>query len=218
MKDNGNTITKRKAEKNGSLAERSELLLKQWDYEANGSLTPYEIPLNYSFDVAWKCDKCGYKWSSSPNSRVRVNKISGCPHCTGRVAMPGIDDLETKYPKIAKEWDYENNNGVLPSQIKPFSNQRYYWRCPECGNSYPAYPGNRIKGSGCPKCAHKRTGEKNAKTVGQSDQNGQLIKTYQGLHDAARAMNVGPNAIFQAVKNGGKSKGYCWHYLLDESS
>ena len=218
MKDNGSTITKRKAEKNGSLAERSELLLKQWDYEANGSLTPYEIPLNYSFDVAWKCDKCGYKWSSSPNSRVRVNKISGCPHCTGRVAMPGIDDLETKYPKIAKEWDYENNNGVLPSQIKPFSNQRYYWRCPECGNSYPAYPGNRIKGSGCPKCAHKRTGEKNAKTVGQFDRNGQLIKTYQGLHDAAKAMNVCPNAIFQAVKNGGKSKGYCWHYLLDESS
>ncbi len=216
MRENGKTITKVKTSKYGSLAERSEILLRQWDFVANGSLSPYEIPLNYSFEVAWKCDKCGYKWSSSPNSRVRKNEISKCPHCTGRVAMQGVDDLETLYPAIASEWDYDRNNGVLPSQIRPFSNKKYYWRCQNCRDSYPAYPGNRVKGSGCPTCAHIKVGQKNSKLVGQFDENLVLINTYQGLHEAARAMQVVPNAIFQAVKNGGKSKGYYWKYLVDE--
>ena len=216
MKENGNTITKVKTVKNGSLAERSEVLLKQWDSEANGDLSPYEIPLNYSFPVAWKCDKCGYTWTSSPNTRVRVDSIAGCPHCSGRVAMPGVDDLETLYPDLAKEWDYKKNEGILPSQIRPNSNKKYHWICPKCKNSYEALPGNRIKGSGCPKCAHIEIGKKNSKTVGQFDEKGELIKTYQGLHQAAREMQVRPNAIFQAVTNGGKSKGYFWRYIDDK--
>lgn len=216
MRENGATITKVKTAKHGSLAEKSIELLNQWDFEENGTLSPYEVPLNYSFKVAWKCDKCGYKWSSAPNSRVRVDKISDCPHCTGRVAMPGIDDLETLYPDVAKEWDYEKNKNVLPSQIKPYSNKKYYWICPVCGISYETKPGNRVKGSGCPECAHKEIGKKNSKLVGQYDENGLLINTYQGLHEAARIMQVGPNAIFQAVKNGGKSKGFYWRYITDE--
>ena len=217
MKENGKNLTMARTAKSGSLAERSEVLLRQWDFEGNGSLSPYEIPLNYSFEVAWKCDKCGYKWSSSPNSRVRADSIAGCPHCSGRVALAGVDDLEALYPGIAKEWDYEKNKDILPSQIKPYSNKKYYWLCPVCGNSYPSYPGNRVKGSGCPNCAHKKIGKKNSKTVGQFDENGLLINTYQGLHDAARAMQLTPNSIFQAVKNGGKSKGFYWRYVLSDN-
>ena len=213
MKENGNTLTKIKTAKYGSLAERSEMLLRQWDYEENGSLSPYEIPLNYSFKVAWKCDKCGYKWSSSPNSRVRVDSISDCPHCTGRVAMPGVDDLETLYPDIAKGWDYERNNDTLPSQIKPNANKKYYWICPTCGKSYQAYPRNRIDGHSCRDCRGAKISQKQAKPVGQYDENGMLINIYHGLKQAANAMQVVPNAIFQAVKNGRKSKGYYWRYI-----
>ena len=213
MRENGKTITKVKTANNGCLAEKSEKLLKQWDFEGNGDLSPYEVPLNYSIKVAWKCDKCGYKWSSSPNTRVRSDKGSDCPHCTGRVALSGVDDLETLYPEIAKEWDYKMNKGTLPSQIKPYTNKKYYWICPTCSNSYATYPGNRVKGSSCPVCAHAKIGFRNSKLVGQYDANGSLINTYQGLHQAAEAMHVVPNAIFQAVKNGGKSKGFYWRYL-----
>lgn len=213
----GSSITATKTVKNGSLADRSELLLKQWDFEANGNLSPYEIPLNYSFKVAWKCDKCGHTWSNSPNSRVVKNRVSGCPHCAGRVAMPGVDDLETLYPDISKEWDYEKNKDTLPSQVKPHSNKKYYWICPQCGKSYETTPGNRVNGSGCPECARIKIGIKNSKLVGQYDENGTLIKTFQGLHEAAREMQVNPNAIFQAVKSGGKSKGYRWRYIENES-
>lgn len=217
MKENGNTITKVKTAQYGSLAQRSEILLKQWDFEENGDLSPYEIPLSYSFPVAWKCDKCGYKWSKSPNVRVRKDSVAGCPHCSGRVAMPGVDDLETLYPEIAKEWDNDKNGDVLPSHIKPYSNRKFFWICPKCGHSYQSTAGSRVAGHGCPYCARELVGKKNSKMVGQYDENGLLINTYQGLHEAARAMSVGTNAIFQAVKNGGRSKGYYWRYIANDN-
>lgn len=216
MKENGKTITKVKTMKHGSLAKKSEKLLKQWDYEANRNLSPYEIPLNYSKKIGWKCDKCGYRWKSSPNSRVRAGVISDCPHCIGRVAMSGVDDFETLYPEIAREWDYKNNKDMLPSQIKPYTNKKIYWICETCGKSYSSYPGNRIQGSGCPICARNKTRIKNSKLVGQYSENGKLIKTYQGLHQAAKEMNVVPNSIFQAVKNSKKSKGFYWKYVNEE--
>jgi len=217
MKENGKTITKVKTKKYGSLAEKSDKLLEQWDFEENGDLSPYEIPLNYSFPVAWKCDKCGYKWHGTPNTRVQANRVSDCPHCTGRVAMSGVDDLETLYPDIAKEWNFEMNKDILPSQIKPFSNKKYYWICPVCDNSYAAYPGNRVKGSGCPNCARKLVGKKNSKKIGQYDENGMLINIYQGAHAASCAIQVSPSAIFQAIKNDRTSKGYYWRYITDDN-
>ena len=132
--------------------------------------------------------------------------------------MPGVDDFETLYPELAKEWDYERNEGVLPSQIKPFTNKKFYWHCFKCEISYFTYPGNRVKGHGCPNCARVSISKKNSKPVGQYDENGILIKTYYGLSEAARAMGVVQNSIFQAVKDGGKSKGYYWRYIHGDSS
>ena len=217
MKMMGEKNTRNNIKKHGSLAERCPKLLKQWDYEANEGLSPYNIPLNYRFKVGWRCDVCDYTWQISPNSRISGGELAGCPHCAGRVAMPGVDDFETLYPELAKEWDYDLNGDVLPSQIKPFANKKFYWHCFKCGNSYKTYPGNRIKGHGCPNCARETIGRKNSKPVGQFDKNGMLIRTYYGLHEAARAMGVVPNSIFQAVKGGGKSKGYYWRYVPDDS-
>lgn len=213
MKANGKTITNVKTLKYGSLAERCEELLKQWDYEANGDLLPNQIPLNYSKKVAWKCDVCGYRWPSAPNARYRAGIISKCPHCIGRVAMAGVDDFATLYPDAAQYWDFEKNEDIRPSDIKPFSNTKYYFRCINCGKSYLTVPGNIIKGHACSDCGHKKVGAKNAILVGQFDEDGILINSFQGIHQVAREMGVVPNAIFQAVKNGRKSKGYYWRYI-----
>ena len=72
------------------------------------------------------------------------------------------------------------------------------------------------RASSCRDCIGAKISKKQSKTVGQFDENGTLINTYQGLHRAAEAMNVDPNAIFQSVKNGGKSKGYYWRYISDD--
>ncbi len=66
--------------------------------------------------------------------------------------MPGETDLETIYPEIAAEWDYENNSGK-PTEYLPFSNKKVYWICPICHQSYLRKICDRtLTRMGCPQC------------------------------------------------------------------
>lgn len=46
-------------------------------------------------------------------------KGAGCPICAGQRLLSGYNDLQTRYPEIAKEWDEEKNGGLQPSQVMP---------------------------------------------------------------------------------------------------
>lgn len=192
-------------------------LLPLWDHNKN-SVSVHEVLGSGDKYYWWKCPQCGNSWHAKVRSLVSGSR---CPKCSAKnsrkktIRSEGYD-LETLYPDIAKEWDYESNDGLLPSQIKPFSNKRYYWICPVCGNSYAAYPGNRIKGSGCPKCANITVGEKNSKLVGKYDENGSILETFHGVPRAAASMNIKPYSIYAAIKKGTKASGYFWRYILDE--
>ena len=212
MGDNGKNSTKRAIEEKGSLGEKFPEIIKQWNIEANGKLTPFNIPINYRKEVFWKCPVCGYKWSQTPNSRVRKESFTGCPHCSGRVAMPGVDDLETLYPKIAKEWDYEKNGDVLPSQIRPHSNKKRFWICSKHGISFDAFPGNRIKGCGCYLCKSEKIKAKKGFKVEQYDKDLTHLKTYASLNEAGRLLQISPEAIRQAILKGTFSAGFYWKY------
>ncbi len=64
------------------------------------------------------------------------------------------NSIYNKYPKIAKEWDYDKNGSIKPEYVTYGSSQKYYWRCSTCGYSYLATPKNRtIRNTGCPVCA-----------------------------------------------------------------
>lgn len=73
----------------------------------NGDLTPNDITAGKFKPVWWLCPKCGYEWQASPNNRKRG---IGCPCCSGRVPKTGVNDLETLYPELLKEWNYERNS------------------------------------------------------------------------------------------------------------
>ena len=64
------------------------------------------------------------------------------------------ESLETQYPYIAAEWYQPYNGSITPAMIRPRSNDRYYWKCTQCGYIYEAIVSNRTQGSGCPNCAH----------------------------------------------------------------
>lgn len=68
---------------------------------------------------------------------------------THRLPPPG-KDLESQYPEIAAEWDYERNGDLLPSQVFAHSNKKACWRCKNCGQCWSAVINNRTKGAGCP--------------------------------------------------------------------
>jgi hypothetical protein len=67
--------------------------------------------------------------------------------------LPGFNDLLTKFPAIASEWDVEKNFPRTPSETLPGANGKVWWLCNE-GHSYFSSPNSRTGGgTGCAKCA-----------------------------------------------------------------
>lgn len=126
-------------------------LAQEWDDEGNGDLTPDMVLTGSDTRVMWKCKKCGYRWSTTVYERARAGH--GCPACAGQRAIPGVNDLVTKRPDLAAEWDKEKNDllGLDPHQLMPGSGKKAWWICQKCGHSWEAYIYNRQK-SGCPAC------------------------------------------------------------------
>ena len=64
--------------------------------------------------------------------------------------------LQIKFPEIAREWDVERNNPLLPGDVGHGSTRKVFWICPR-GHSYEARIDHRtIMKSGCPYCAKKK--------------------------------------------------------------
>jgi len=94
--------------------------------------------------VKWKC-KSGHTWEAA----VKTRALSGnsCPVCSGHVVVAGFNDLESKYPTIAKEaygWD--------PSTVTPMSGKKVFWRC-EKEHITEKRIADKVSGVGCPICS-----------------------------------------------------------------
>lgn len=125
-------------------------LVKEWDFSKN-LIKPYEISYHYDNKVYWICKK-GHSYEASVYSRVK--KKTSCPVCANQKILSGYNDLLSKNPQMASEWDYEKNT-ILPNQIAEQSNIKYWWKCKN-NHSYEASPSNRFKGKGCPYCSNRK--------------------------------------------------------------
>ena len=119
----------------------------EWNYEKNNGLTPAEVMPNSNKKVWWKCKK-GHEWQATINSR---NNGIGCPFCSGKSIIKGYNDLQTINPTLSKEWHYEKNNGLTPSDVMPKSGKKVWWKCKK-GHEWQAVIANRTNGRGCPVC------------------------------------------------------------------
>lgn len=138
-----------------SLSAKYPKIAKEWDYEQNGGLSPDNIAGRSREEVSWKCEK-GHTWKAMICNRTRKND-TGCPYCSGRYAIPGETDLQTLFPEIASQWDYEKND-KLPSDVRPQCGDNVYWKCKH-GYEWQAIIQNRTKhGTICPRhCKSKKT-------------------------------------------------------------
>lgn len=66
------------------LATTHPSLLKEWDYERNGDLSPEELSRGSNRKVWWKCAE-GHEWQAAVFSRTR-EKATGCPICAGIIS------------------------------------------------------------------------------------------------------------------------------------
>ena len=126
-------------------------LTKEWNYDKNDGLTPAEVLPNSHKKVWWKCSN-EHEWQASIADR---NGGRGCPYCAGKKVLKGYNDLKTANPTLAKEWNYEKNNGLKPDDITPNSHKKVWWICSK-GHEWQALIGNRQKGNGCPQCAREK--------------------------------------------------------------
>ena len=134
--------------KTNSLAAQYPDLIAEWHPSKNGKDTPYDISKGSNKKVWWICSK-GHEWEAVVSSRANGNS---CPICSGYKLWKGFNDLESQYPELLREWDYEKNN-IDPSEIKYNSPKKVWWRCP-LGHSFDMSVINRTGNQkcGCPYC------------------------------------------------------------------
>lgn len=149
-KRRGKTFTKGVVARVGSMAETMPELAKEWHPDKNGDLTPYDITSGRFKPVWWLCPKCNHEWRASPN--LRKHGI-GCPCCSGRVANVGVNDLETLFPNVALQWDYEKNGNLKPNQFLPGSGKKVWWKCEHCGAEWQRVINAQVHIRACPHCS-----------------------------------------------------------------
>ena len=137
--------------KRGSIDKEQCLL--DWDYEVN-EYGPDHYTNGSGEVVAWKCHKCGYKWKTPICDRTRDYK-NGCPLCSSRVIVSGVNDLPTIMPELMLDWDYEKNKEIDPTKVGRGRHQFASWKCHKCGYRWDAQIYNRANGKGCPCCANR---------------------------------------------------------------
>lgn len=133
------------------LASQRPDLAAQWDGEKNAPLTPDSVTTGSHRMIWWRCEK-GHQWRAMIKTRVAG---CGCPICTNRELLPGVNDLATTRPELAAQWDKEKNGSLTPSQVVAGTRRRVWWRC-EKGHQWQSLVASRADGAGCPICAGKQ--------------------------------------------------------------
>lgn len=143
--------------RDNSLAARRPDLLAIWDWDRNSELglDPSVLSVGSNKVAWWKCDRHPDGYDMGIGHRARKN--AGCPYCSGKRLVVGMNDLASQYPDIAAEWDYDMNGGLTPSDVFKTSSKKVWWVCSEHGSYRQAIAARTHNGYECTKCGRERT-------------------------------------------------------------
>ena len=121
--------------------------------EADG-WDPSKVRPGSNKKLSWKCSK-GHKWDATINSRTKIK--CGCPFCSNYKVLKGFNDLETKFPEIAKEWHPTKNESLTPNDVTSASHRKVWWQCKRFKDHvWDATVANRTRGeTGCRFCSNQ---------------------------------------------------------------
>lgn len=133
------------------LATTHPHMAKNWHPAKNENCEPTQISAG-SHKSVWWLGECGHEWE-----RVIYRQQNGkCPTCTGHQLTPGVNDLQTKYPKIAAQWHFIKNYPLAPNQISSKNGKKVWWQC-EKGHEWESKISNRTTSStDCPYCTNRK--------------------------------------------------------------
>lgn len=134
-----------------NLLKSNKALMDEYNYEKNENLVLDKITTGSNKKIWWKCNN-GHEWKAGVKGR---SNGKGCPYCSGRFAIKGVNDLQAVNPALAEEWNYEKNNGLIPSEVLPNSGKKVWWIC-QNGHEWQTAVYHRSRGAGCPYCGGKK--------------------------------------------------------------
>ena len=139
-------------------------LVKEWDWEKNGNLTPDKVTAGSIKKVAWKCFKGeDHEWKAVIYSRSQGR---GCPFCAGR-KVSITNSLISLFPGIAKEWHSTKNGNLTSYFIVAGSTKKIWWRCSKNNeHEWEAKIVNRTRNkNACPFCTGRKTSFTNSLAI-----------------------------------------------------
>lgn len=135
--------------KENSILIKYPELSKEWHPSKNGNLKPQHTKEGSNKKVWW-LGRCGHEWQAVVHDRVAGDN---CPYCSGHRVLKGFNDLETKRPDIAKEWNYHKNGDLTPNQVTIASSKKVWW-IGKCGHEWQATISHRtVNNRSCPYCS-----------------------------------------------------------------
>ena len=124
-------------------------LAAQWHPTKNGDLGPQDVVPGTARRIWWICEH-GHDWQVSGDNRVRQN--TGCPVCSGKKVIAGINDMATTHPHLAAEWHPHKNGELQPTAVVAGTAKSIWWQCTE-GHEWRTSGDNRVaRSSGCSRC------------------------------------------------------------------
>lgn len=183
-------------------------LASEWNYKKN-KITPADVTCGSSKKVWWLCSK-GHEWEATISKR---NSGRGCPYCSGQRVLRGFNDFATIMPELLKEWNYNKNTDIYPTELSAHSGRKVWWKCKNCGYEWQATVDKRSNGRNCPACSRIIVQNKRmeiiSKPVVQMDQEGNIINEYPSIREAIRKTKC--TKIDEVIKGKNKTAGeYIW--------
>lgn len=146
-------MTGRKPESGKSLGDLYPKLLSEWDYEANGEITPFDAFPHSGKKYWWICPICGGHYSQRVVKKTSKSPQK-CPYCRNLKVLIGYNDLQSQCPELAKEWSPKNEKKA--NEVNCRSKKPAFWVCGKCGFEYTASIASRsVSGTGCAACTNK---------------------------------------------------------------
>ena len=147
----------------------------QWS--PRNTLTASQVTSGTCDKAWWVCAK-GHEWDAAPVTRCRMN--TGCPYCSGRLAIVGETDIATTHPHLVKEWSPDDDK--TPQDVSSGSDYRAKWVCSK-GHKWESQVKHRaLGGQGCPTCVSRQFSSKGEKEL-QDFIAAELVGTYVVFND-----------------------------------
>jgi plastocyanin len=155
---------------------------------------PAVITFGVGKKLKWKC-KNEHTWEASPNTRSG-EKGPGCPYCSGRLPVVGVNDLKTTHPELAKQ-----AVGWNPKNFSAGSGKKVKWKCKKGHVRLAVISSRALRGSDCGVCMGREV------LTGFND----LATEYPSI--AKEIVNLNPKKIFarsEKIADWRCKKGHSW--------